>query len=93
MLKDLLTTNGLKLNLPGSHATVFAWMPPEGVPLAILQRMRFNLMDALADYAQSSAALRSARTSPTPSRMELPNGPEPLMMASSEEEWARMLRK
>lgn len=63
LLARLLTqenTHAVEFVLPGTHALIFSWSPPQGVPLVILQKMRNVLAIAFTHEAKSYEVLPSS---------------------------------
>ncbi|KAH9938996.1 uncharacterized protein BXZ73DRAFT_99671 [Epithele typhae] len=68
----LTGNNAVKFILPGTHATVYPWVPPDGLPLAVLQSIRGDLKVVLTQAINE--ALRttgSAQSSPFSDDSEL----------------------
>ncbi|KAI0779266.1 hypothetical protein C8Q74DRAFT_1412330 [Fomes fomentarius] len=59
--------------LPGSHSTVFPWLPPRGVPLKVLKNIRVELLKCLWELIQEGMYAKSAQTSPARSERSLPD--------------------
>ncbi len=57
-----------ELILPGSHSTVFPWLPPRGVPSEVLKKIRLELLKCLWELIQEAKA---AQTSPARSERRL----------------------
>ena len=47
MLKENIDCDNPKLILSGAHSVFLPWAPPPGVPVAILQKIRKHLLEAL----------------------------------------------
>ena len=63
----------LKFLLQGTNPTIFPWIPPENLPLSVLQKMRIRLLtvfyESIITYVQS---VPSHQTSPAGSVYDFP---------------------
>ncbi|KAI0780261.1 hypothetical protein C8Q74DRAFT_1368005 [Fomes fomentarius] len=57
--------------LPGTHAGIFPWMPPPGIPAKVLQDMRQRLLEILFEIVRGGLA-KSTQTSPAMSATDMP---------------------
>ncbi|KAH9938984.1 uncharacterized protein BXZ73DRAFT_44096, partial [Epithele typhae] len=79
---ELAENHPTKFILPGTHATVFPWVPPDGLPLAVLQSIRDDLKAVLAQAINRTLQdTGSAQSSPFSATSEL-----------EDEDWAEAAR-
>jgi hypothetical protein len=59
-------STGTPLAFKGTHRIVYGWVPPSGLPVAVLEALRDALLDAYADacWEELNVSRRSAQTSP-----------------------------
>ena len=52
--------------LQDTHSTIFPWVPPRGLPLDVLQKMRLTLLRVLHDTVKKTvdSTIRPTQTSP-----------------------------
>ncbi|KAH9943057.1 uncharacterized protein BXZ73DRAFT_97118 [Epithele typhae] len=76
LLAEELASNGspspVKFVLQGTHATVYPWLPPDGLPLKVLQGIRAKLKEALMQAIRDElSSTGSAQSSPFSTTSEL----------------------
>ena len=60
---------GLDFVLQDTHSTIFPWVPPRGLPLDVLQKLRLTLLRVLYDTVKKTvdSTIRPTQTSPADS--------------------------
>ena len=60
---------GLDFVLQDTHSKIFPWVPPRGLPLDVLQKLRLTLLRVLYDTVKKTvdSTIRPTQTSPADS--------------------------
>ncbi|KAH9917160.1 uncharacterized protein BXZ73DRAFT_105632 [Epithele typhae] len=80
---------GVKFVLSGTHSTVFPWVPPSGLPRAVLVKLAKRLTDTLDEAIKTSSKdVGSTQTTPLHA-----SAPLPACAGEDEDEFAREVRE